>query len=99
MPLACVHRQSAPGNVSSGDYTITVTGTYACGNTVQPFAIDPSLGIGTGRFVLLRSLGGISLWVGATVDLTGTGRTLLGVSRETVNYSGTNYDCVVVTLG
>lgn len=89
---------SAPDNVSSGDYTITVSGTYDCGSTVQPFVLDSSLGIGTGRFVLVKA-NSITGWVGATVDATGTGRTVLGVSRENVSYPAGIFDCVVVTLG
>lgn len=86
-----------PSNVTSGDYTVTVTGTYACGSAVQPFALDDSLGMTAGRYVLLRASVAITGYVGATVTPP-TGLSVYSVSQEAVNYSGTNYQCIVVTL-
>lgn len=86
----------APDNVSSGDFTITVTGTYACGNAVQPFVLDDALGITAGRWVLLRA-NSITGYVGATVTAP-TGLQTSAISREAINYSGTTYQCIVVTL-
>ena len=85
----------APDNVSSGDWTITVTGTYACGNTVQPFDLS-SASMGSGRWVLVKA-NAITGWAGATVTPP-SGRTYIGVSQEAVNFSGTTWQCVVVTL-
>lgn len=96
MPLVRVHKQAAPSNISSGDWTITVSGTYDCGSTVQPFDLS-SATMGSGRWVLVKA-NSIQGWARATV-IPPSGRTFVGVSRENVNYSGTNYDCVVVTLG
>lgn len=86
---------AAPDNVSSGDWTITVAGTYACGSTVQPFDLS-SATMGAGRWVLVRA-SSITGYAGATVTPP-SGRTVYGISRENVNYAGTTYDCIVVTL-
>lgn len=85
----------APDNVSSGDWTITVTGAYVCGSTVQNFDLSAAT-MGSGRWVLVKanSVGG---WVGATITPP-SGRTVVGVSQEAVNFSGTTWQCVVVTL-
>ena len=85
----------APDNVSSGDWTITVNGTYACGNTVQPFDLSAAT-MGSGRWVLVKA-NSITGYVGATVTPP-SGRTVVGVSQEAVNFSGTTWQCVVVTL-
>ena len=87
----------APDNVSSGDFTITVTGTHACGSAVQPFVLDASVGITAGRWVLLRA-NAITGYVGATVDASATGLTVYSVSNEPVNFAGTTNQCIVVTL-
>ena len=86
---------SQPDNVTSGDWTITVTGTYACGSTVQPFDLS-SATMTAGRYVLVRA-SSITGYVGATVTPP-SGLSVYGISRENVNYAGTTYDCVVVTL-
>jgi hypothetical protein len=90
----------APDNVASGDYTITAELGHECGGAVQPFVLGDSLGMPAGRFVLLRapvSAGGILNYAGATVTPP-SNRTLIGVSRENVNYSGVTYDCIVAAL-
>ena len=94
-----VSGNSTPDNVGSGDFTITVTGTHACGSpgVVQRFVLDASLGITAGRWVILRA-NAITGYVGATVDASATGRTVYGVSQEPVNFAGTTYQCIVVTL-
>ena len=86
---------SQPDNVTSGDWTITVTGTYTCGSAVQPFDLT-SAGMTAGRYVLVRA-SSITGYVGATVTPP-SGLSVYGISRENVNYAGTTYDCVVVTL-
>ena len=95
MPNVRVHRQSAPDNVSSGDWTITVTGTYACGSATQVFDLS-SATMGSGRWVLVKA-NAISQYAGSTVTPP-SGRTVVGVSQEAVNFSGTTWQCVVVTL-
>lgn len=95
MPNVRAHRQAAPDNVSTGDWTITVSGTYACGNTVQPFDLS-SATMSSGRWVLVKA-NSITGYVGATVTPP-SGRTVVGVSQEAVNFSGTTWQCVVVTL-
>jgi hypothetical protein len=95
MPNVRVHRQAAPDNVSSGDWIITVNGTYACGSTVQPFDLS-SATMGSGRWVLVKATT-ITGYVGATVTPPSS-RTVVGVSQEAVNFSGTTWQCVVVTL-
>jgi hypothetical protein len=87
---------SIPANVSSGDYTVTVT-TLNCGNAAVNLAVDDSIDLSSGRYVLVRASVGLNQYAGANVTLP-IGRTLLGVSREFVNYSGTQYDCIVATL-
>ena len=84
-----------PDNVTSGDWTITVNGTYACGNTVQPFDLS-SATMGIGRWVIVKA-NAVSGWAGATVTPP-TSRTVVAVSQEAVNFSGTTWQCVVVTL-
>lgn len=86
----------APDNVSSGDWTITVSGTYACGLTVQLFDLSAAT-MSSGRWVLVKA-NAISQYVGATVTPP-SGRTVVGVSQEAVNFpvDGTKA-CVVVTL-
>jgi hypothetical protein len=92
---------SVPDNIVSGDYTITVdNGNYPCGGTVQPIVLNDSLGMTAGRWVVIRvlkSAGSITGWAGASVTPP-TGLSVLGVARQDVNYAGTAYDCVVVTL-
>ena len=85
----------APDNVTSGDFTITVTGTYACGSTVQPFDLT-SAGMTAGRYVLVRA-SSITGYVGATVTPP-SGLSVYSVSQEPVNFAGTTYQCIVVTL-
>jgi hypothetical protein len=92
-----IQGNSQPNNVGTGDFTVTVTGTYACGSTVQSFVLDASLGITAGRWVLLRA-NAITGYVGATVDASATGLTVYSVSNEPVNFAGTTYQCIVVTL-
>ena len=75
------------------DWMITVTGTYACGSTVQQFDLSNTT-LTAGRWVILRA-NAITGWAGATV----TGKTVYSVALEDVVYSGTTYKCVVVTLG
>ena len=86
----------APDNVVSGDYTVTTT-TYACGNSVQPIPLDNTLGMTAGRWVVVRASVAITGYVGANVTPP-SGLSVYGVSREPVSFSGTTYDCVVVTL-
>lgn len=95
MPVIRIDRGSAPDNVSSGDWTITVTGTYACGSATQVFDLS-SAGMGSGRWVLVKA-NSITGYVGSTVTPP-SGRTVVGVSQEAVNFSGTTKQCVVVTL-
>lgn len=95
MPVIRVDRGSAPDNVTSGDWTITVTGTYACGNAVQPFDLS-SATMSSGRWVLVKA-DSITGWAGATVTPP-SGRTYVGVSQENVSFAGTTKACVVVTL-
>ena len=86
----------APDNVASGDWTITVNGTYACGNAVQPFDLS-SATMSAGRYVLVRA-NSISQYVGATVTPP-SGRTVYSVSQEPVNFPvGGTSPCIVVTL-
>lgn len=85
----------APDNISSGDWTITVTGTYACGSAVQPFDLS-SASLTAGRWVILRA-NAITGYVGATVTPP-SGLTVYGISQEPVNFAGTTYQCIVVTL-
>ncbi len=95
MPVIRIDRGAAPDNVSTGDWTITVNGTYACGSTVQPFDLS-SAGMSSGRWVLVKA-NSITGYVGSTVTPP-SGRTVIGVSQEAVNFSGTTRQCVVVTL-
>ena len=84
----------APDNVSSGDFTVTVTGTYACGSAVQPFDLS-SASLTAGRWVILRA-NAITGYVGATVTPP-SGLTVYSISQELVNFAGTTYQCIVVT--
>jgi len=87
----------APTNT---DWQITVNaGNYPCGSTVQRFDLS-SAGMTAGRWAIIRvlkSAGSITGYVGATV-IPPSGRTVYSISREDVSYSGTAYDCIVVTL-
>ena len=86
----------APDNVSSGDFTVTVTGTYACGSAVQPFDLS-SATMSAGRYVLVRA-GSITDYVGATITPP-SGRTVYSISQEPVNFpAGGTSPCIVVTL-
>lgn len=86
----------APDNVSTGDWTITVTGTYACGNTPQNYDLSAAT-MGSGRWVIVKA-NLVTGWAGATITNAPSGRTVVGVSRENVNFAGTTKDCIVVTL-
>ena len=90
-----IQGNQAPNNVTSGDWTITVNGTYNCGNVVQPFDLSAAT-MTAGRWVLVKATSIVN-YVGATVTQP-SGRTLFGVSQEAVNFSGTTWQCVVVTL-
>jgi hypothetical protein len=94
MPLVRVHRVSFP-SASNLDWMITVTGTYACGNTVQQFDLS-SASLTAGRWVILRA-NAITGYVGATVTPP-SGLTVYSISQEPVNFAGTTYQCIVVTL-
>jgi len=94
MPLVRVHRVSFP-SASNLDWMITVTGTYTCGNTVQQFDLS-SASLTAGRWVILRA-NTISQYVGATVTPP-SGLTVYSISQELVNFAGTTYQCIVVTL-
>jgi len=85
----------APDNVASGDFTVTVTGTYACGSAVQPFDLS-SASLTAGRWVILRA-NAITGYVGATVTPP-SGLTVYSILQELVNFAGTTYQCIVVTL-
>lgn len=85
----------APSNVSTGDWTITVNGTYACGSTVQNYDLSAAT-MGSGRWVLVKA-NSVTGWAGATVTVA-LPRVFVGVSQEAVNFSGTTWQCVVVTL-
>jgi hypothetical protein len=89
--------QGTPDNVSNGNYTYTVIGTHLCGGKVQPFVLSNTLGMTAGRYVLLRATVAIDSYVGATVTPP-TGLTVYSVSKEPVNFAGTTYQCIVVTL-
>ena len=99
MPLVRVHGLSATPPTNT-DWQITVdSGNYACGSTVQPFDLS-SASLTAGRHAIVRvlkSAGSITGYVGATVPPP-SGRTVYSISREDVSYSGTAYDCIVVTL-
>lgn len=95
MPVIRIDRGAAPDNVTSGDWTITVNGTYACGSAVQPFDLSAAT-MSSGRWVLVKA-NSITGYVGSTVTPP-SGRTVVGVSQEAVNFSGTTWQCVVVTL-
>ena len=91
-----IQGNSQPDNVTSGDWTITVTGTYACGSTVQPFDLS-SATMTAGRYVLVRA-SSITDYVGATITPP-SGRTVYSVSNEPVNFpAGGTSPCIVVTL-
>ena len=90
-----IQGNSQPDNVTSGDWTITVTGTYTCGSAVQPFNLS-SATMSAGRYVLARA-SSITGYVGATVTPP-SGRTVYSTSQEPVNFAGTTYQCIVVTL-
>ena len=94
--MAFVYQNNkVPDNVATGDFTITVP-TYACGNTVQPIVLDDSTAMLPGRYVVIKATS-ITGYVGANVTPP-AGLSVSGVSREFVNFSGTTYDCIVVTL-
>lgn len=95
MPLVRVDRNAAPDNVTSGDWTVTVSGTFACGSTTQLFDLSNAT-MGSGRWVLVKA-NAITGYVGSTVTPP-SGRTVVGVSQEAVNFSGTTWQCIVVTL-
>lgn len=99
MPNVRVHRQSAPDNVTSGNFIWTVDGTHACGGTAQPIVYDDSLlalGLDSGRWVAIKA-DSITDYAGASVTPP-TGYAVYGVSRENVSFAGTTKDCIVVTL-
>lgn len=101
MPNIRVHRQSAPNNVTSGDFIWSVEGTHACGSTVQPIVYDDSLLSATppltaGRWVAIKAAS-ITGYAGASVTAP-TGLSVYSVSQEPVNFAGTTFQCIVVTL-
>jgi hypothetical protein len=99
MPLVRVHGLSATPPTNT-DWQITVNaGNYACNSTTQIFDLFAA-SMTAGRYAIVRvlkSAGSITNYVGATVTPP-SGRTVYSVSREDVSYSGTAYDCIVVTL-
>ena len=97
MPNIRVHQQSTPRNVGGdNNWMITVNGTYTAGPDVQQFDLSDA-NIGAGRWVLVRA-NNIADYAGATITNAPSGRTVVGVSQEAVNFSGTTWQCVVVTL-
>jgi hypothetical protein len=85
----------APLNVPSGEHTYRVEGTYNAVSLVTTFNLTNS-SIGTGKYVLLKA-SAITNYVGMAV-IPPTGKAVLAKGRETVNYNGIDYDCLVVTL-
>jgi hypothetical protein len=87
-----------PNNVASG-YFMWDMPVFACGNTTQPLVYDDSLvaeGLGAGRWVAVKA-GSITDYAGMNVTPP-VGFDVYSVSRENVNFGGTTFDCVVVTL-
>lgn len=91
----------APSNITSGDFMWTVAGAgvFACGGTPAPIVYDDSLvaqGLGEGRWVAVKA-NSITGYAGADVTAP-TGFKAVAVSQENVNFAGTSFPCVVVTL-
>jgi hypothetical protein len=93
-----VSGNAQPANVGTG-YFMWDMPTFACGGVPQPLVYDDSLvaqGLGAGRWVAVKA-GSITGYAGMDVTPP-VGFDVYSVSRENVNFSGTTFDCVVVTL-
>ena len=98
MPLIRVHGASATPPTNT-DWQITVNGgNYDCNSTTQIFDLSAA-SMTAGRYAIVRVLrpNSITNYVGATVTPP-SGLTVYSISSENVSYSGTAYDCIVVTL-
>jgi hypothetical protein len=94
--MAFVFEQSkAPVNLSA-DYCYTVLGNHNCGGTVQQFRVGGPAITSPGRYVLLRSLAGITGYVGSTFAWSGaSSRLFRGIAREYISFDGVAWDCIV----
>ena len=89
-----------PANVGTTNYTYTVIGTYNAQNAAFPIELDAAAITTAGRYVVLRATVNITNYAGATFAWVNGANPLVcvSVSREPVNYNGTTYVCIVVTL-
>ncbi len=102
MPLLRIQRYavSSPAFI---DYFVTVTGDYDAGSATTVLELDPALFPSAGEYAVVRATGSVVYWVGGSATWIGgthpSGYSILGVSTGTRNIIGTDYACVLVTVG
>lgn len=103
MPAMVANTYYALQNVASGNYTVSVA-SFDGSNASFPIELDATQINKPGRYVVIKSTAQLSQYVKATASFVGT--TALKVkdvtasgTGEPINYSGTTFYCVVVTVG
>ncbi len=90
-------------NVVSGDFTYSCP-AYDGGSMEFPIVLDAALITRPGRYVVIKSAAQLSDYAGATASFSSSSSlrvrevTAAGIG-EPINYAGTTFYCVVVTVG
>jgi hypothetical protein len=101
MPLLRIQRYAVSGPAFI-DYFVTVTGIYDAQGVTTVLELDPALFPSAGEYAVVRATGSIVNWLNGSATWIGThpsGYSILGVSTGTRNIGGTDYECVLVTVG
>jgi hypothetical protein len=98
MPLLRIQRYA----YTLVDYFLTVTGDYDAGSATTVLELDPSLFPSVGEYAVVRATGSVVNWIGGSATwISGSSPvfSILSVSTGTRNIGGTDYACVLVTVG
>ena len=100
MPLLRIQRYAVSGPAFI-DYFVTVTGDYDASSVTTVLELDPSLFPSAGEYAVVRATGSVVNWVGGSVSWIGGTPPFptTTVSTGTRNIIGTDYACVLVTVG
>ena len=87
-------------NAISGDGIITVSGTFDAASTTFNLSLNPTIFKRPGRYVVIKA-NTVSNLASTIANVTWTSTSQLtakSVSQETVNFGGTTFPCIVVTV-
>jgi len=103
MPAIVANTYYALQNVANGNYTVSVA-SFDGSSASFPIELDATQITRPGRYVIIKSASPLTFYVKATASFVGaTSLKVKGVTDsgagEPINYSGTTFYCVVVTVG